>query len=220
MRARALGRRLVPVVILSLVAASCAGADASEDTQTTTTDTAPPTTTTTSAPETTTTPPETMDHDMEEAGDVDHEALAAANLGTAAFQDEEQAEAAGYVSTMESLGCFENPGVGGMGLHHLREDLLDATLDPAEPEALVYELDHTGEIVELVAHEYLVPLEAWTDDAPPSLFGIEFHEHPVLPFWILHTWIWKENPAGTFSDWNPKVRMCPEGVPIFGVDLP
>jgi hypothetical protein len=159
---------------------------------------------------------EAMGHDAE----ADTDALAQANLGAAAFQDLAMAEAAGYVSTMESLGCFENPEEGGMGLHYLLESALDDALDPGAPEALVYELDHDGNIVELVAHEYLVPLEAWTEDQPPSLFGIEFHQHAVLPFWILHTWIWKDNPAGMFEDWNPKVRMCPEGVPVFGVDLP
>lgn len=151
---------------------------------------------------------------------VDTEALAEANLAAAAFQDLEMAEAAGYVSTMETLGCFENPEVGGMGLHYLNESLMDDQVDATQPEALVYELDSQGEIVGLVGHEYIVPLEAWTAEEPPSLFGIDFHEHGTLPLWILHAWIWKDNPIGTFNDWNPKVRLCPEGAPIFGVDLP
>lgn len=205
------------IVALSMALAACAGADASEDATETTTTTAPATTTT-AAPDTTTTA-DTVDHeDMEVEFDV--EALTEANRGAAPFQDVELAEEAGYVSTLDSLGCFENAELGGMGLHYLNESLLDDTLEPGAPEALVYELDHEGEIVSLVAHEYLVPLEAWTADDPPSLFGIEFHEHPSLPFWILHTWIWKDNPAGMFNDWNPKVRMCPEGAPVFGVDLP
>ena len=62
--------------------------------------------------------------------------------------------------------------------------------------------------------------EAWTADEPPSLFGVDFHQHAVLPLWVLHAWLWKDNPAGMFVDYNPKVRTCPEGVPIFGVDLP
>jgi hypothetical protein len=36
----------------------------------------------------------------------------------------------------------------------------------------------------------------------------------------MHAWIWKDNPSGMFVDFNPKVRLCPEGVPVFGVDLP
>lgn len=54
----------------------------------------------------------------------------------------------------------------------------------------------------------------------PRLFGRSFHRHPVLPLWVVHTWFWKDNPAGVFTDWNPAVRPCPTGVPIFGVDLP
>jgi hypothetical protein len=71
-----------------------------------------------------------------------------------------------------------------------------------------------------VAHEYIVPIEAWTSEEPPNLFGLDFHQHGTLPLWILHAWIWKDNPSGVFTDYNPKVRLCPEGVPIFGVDLP
>lgn len=145
---------------------------------------------------------------------------AAATLATAAFQDVEAAEAAGYASTIDTLGCFENREVGGMGLHYLNESLMDDQMDVAAPEALVYELDANGEIVGLVAHEYIVPIEAWTADDPPSLFGLDYHQHSVLPLWILHTWFWKDNPLGVFNDYNPTVRMCPDRVPLFGVDLP
>jgi hypothetical protein len=206
------------VALLSLVVAACAGAAATEEDTTTTSEVV----TTTAAPATTTTT-EAMDDQGNHGGDdgdADPAEIIAANLATAGFQDVAVAEAAGYGNTMEALGCFENPEVGGMGLHFLREDLMDDVVDVTEPEALVYELDVDGEIVALVAHEYIVPVEAWTDEGAPSLFGREFHQHPVLPLWVLHAWIWKDNPAGMFEDWNPKVRMCPEGVPIFGVDLP
>jgi hypothetical protein len=82
--------------------------------------------------------------------------LAAANLAGAAFQDVPAAEAAGYATTMDALGCFEDAERGGMGLQYLNDALMDAALDIAAPEALVYELDHTGEITSLVAHEYIV----------------------------------------------------------------
>jgi len=154
-------------------------------------------------------------HDTGAAAD-----LAAANLATAAFQDVEAAKEAGYASTLNDLGCFEAAEQGGMGLHFLNESLMDATADPTAPEALVYELDRDGNITGLVAHEYIVPIDAWTEEYPPSLFGQDFHQHSVLPLWILHTWIWKDNPAGVFQDYNPRVRPCPDGVPIFGEDLP
>jgi hypothetical protein len=46
---------------------------------------------------------------------------------------------------------------------------------------------------------------------PPELYGQLFHyfESPnrfgLKPFYTLHVWAWKENPAGTFSNWNPNV---------------
>lgn len=144
----------------------------------------------------------------------------AAQLTTAGFQDVKTAEAAGYASSLDTLGCFQDETLGGMGVHYIDQSLMDATVSINEPEALVYELDADGEITGLVAHEYIVPVEAWTSTTPPSLFGVSFHRHPSLPLWVLHAWLWKENPSGIFDDWNPAVRQCPSGVPIFGVDLP
>ncbi|MGD9996465.1 MAG: hypothetical protein AB7L17_13840 [Ilumatobacteraceae bacterium] len=159
-------------------------------------------------------------HDHGAIKDMKAEDRAAAMLATAGFQDVSTAEQAGYDSSLETLGCFQDPAKGGMGLHYIRQDLMDATLDPAEPEALVYELGLDGTPIGLVAHEYIVPVDAWTSRRPPKLFGVELHRHPTLPLWVLHTWLWKDNPNGVFADWNPAVRQCPAGVPIFGVDLP
>ncbi|HEU4895645.1 MAG TPA: hypothetical protein VFT85_07385 [Acidimicrobiia bacterium] len=203
------------MVILALMVTACAGGAGGQEVTSTT---AP--VSTTAQPATTSSAP-AMDDSGDHGGyEADPAEIAKANLATAGFQDVVVAEAAGYGNTMDALGCFENPEAGGMGLHYLKEDLMDDVVDISQPEALVYELDADGEIVDLVAHEYIVPVEAWTSDEAPSLFGLDFHQHPVLPLWVLHAWIWKDNPAGMFEDWNPKVRMCPEGVPIFGVDLP
>lgn len=148
------------------------------------------------------------------------EDLALANLATAAFQDVEEAEAAGWASTLGpgegSLGCFEDPDRGGMGVHYLKGALLDDELDVATPEALVYELDHQGAVAGLVGLEYIVPVDAWTQDEPPMLFGRHLHRHPTLPLWVLHAWVWKDNPSGVFEDFNPRVRLCPDGVPVYG----
>jgi hypothetical protein len=151
---------------------------------------------------------------------MDDEDRATAVLATAAFQDVEAAEAEGYASSIGTLGCFQSPELGGMGVHYIDETLLDDQVSITEPEALVYELDGAGAIAGLVAHEYIVPVDAWTSAQPPSLFGVDFHRHPTLPLWVLHTWLWKDNPLGVFEDWNAAVRLCPEGVPVFGVDLP
>jgi hypothetical protein len=205
-------RTVGTMVVIAVIVTACAGGETSQEGTTTIEPI-----TTTSEPTTTTSAPAMDDHGGVEADPAE---IAAANLATAGFQDVAVAESAGYGNTMDALGCFENPEAGGMGLHYLREDLMDEVVDITEPEALVYELDADGEIVELVAHEYIVPVEAWTYDEAPNLFGLDFHQHPVLPLWVLHAWIWKDNPAGMFEDWNPKVRMCPDGLPIFGVDLP
>jgi hypothetical protein len=155
-----------------------------------------------------------MDHPIRTADRV------AAQLANAGFQDVETAEAAGYASSLDSLGCFQDPQLGGMGVHYINQSLMDADVDITKPEALVYELDAKGNITGLVAHEYIVPIAAWTSKRPPRLFGVDFHKHPTLPLWVLHAWLWKDNPAGIFQDWNPAVRQCPAGVPIFGKDLP
>jgi hypothetical protein len=141
----------------------------------------------------------------------------AALRAAAAYQDVAIAEAAGYASTLDTLGCFEDPQ-GGMGLHYVNGGLLDDELDVRTPEALVYELRADGSIAGLVAHEYIVPVEAWSSNRPPRVAGIPLHRHPSLPLWVLHTWIWRDNAWGELADWNPAVRPCPDGVPVFGQD--
>lgn len=164
-------------------------------------------------------------HDVEAVHD-DHDTAisrrdrARAQLATAAYQDVEIAEADGWRSSLETLGCFQDPQRGGMGVHYLNEALLDDTVDRTRPEALVYELDADGEVTGLVAHEYIVPVEAWTRPSPPRLFGTAFHRHPTLPLYVLHAWLWKDNARGDLDDWNPAVRQCPPGVLVFGSDLP
>jgi hypothetical protein len=47
------------------------------------------------------------------------------------------------------------------------------------------------------------------------LFGHEFNftdapnRYGLPPFYSLHAWVWKDNPAGTFEMWNPGVH-CDE----------
>ncbi len=153
---------------------------------------------------------------MSHEGEVDQAALLQAYLGGAKFQDLATAEAEGYASTMDDLGCFEDASRGGMGLHYLNNALMDAELDPASPEALVYELDADGNVAGLVAHEYIVPVDAWDSADPPTVLGLPLHKHPVLPLWVLHAWLWKDNPSGMYEDYNPTVRLCPAGVKVFG----
>ena len=100
-----------------------------------------------------------------------------------------------------------------MGVHFVNGTLVgDPELDVARPELLVYEPLPNGRF-KLVAADYLVLSAAWNakNPGPPQLMGQLFHlfESPNrfgLPeFYTLHVWAWKENPQGTFANWNPNV---------------
>ena len=130
--------------------------------------------------------------------------LERARQATAAYHDQGKATDAGY---QKFLPCFDD-GVAGMGQHYVNFALMDATVDAAAPEALVYEVTPSGE--KLVAVEYLVPYTAWASNLPaPSLFGKAFGRHDDLGLWALHAWLWKPNPDGMHADFNPSVAMCP-----------
>lgn len=101
--------------------------------------------------------------------------------------------------------CFDSPD-GGMGVHYVRN--IDGIVDANDPEAMVYEIKRDGRL-KLVAVEYIIPETEVDPDNPPVLFGHEFHPHSFLPVYILHVWVWKTNPSGTFADFNPDVRPCP-----------
>lgn len=140
--------------------------------------------------------------------------LGPARQATAAFHSIKAAEAAGYTLELADVygeTCIANladPTVGAMGVHLVNPALLDDTLDPAQPEVLVYEHRRNG-TMKLVAVEYV----AFKGDVPdqPSLFGVAFDSNSGarygLPgFWALHAWIWKPNPSGMFAMWNPSVN--------------
>lgn len=134
---------------------------------------------------------------------------------TEPFQDVEAATSAGYAQ----MSCVSGPEFGAMGVHYIDVDLVgDGTLDPAQPEALIYE--PTGDGMSLLGVEYIVVAEAWHEmnEAPPVLMGQHFHyvgspnRYGLPPFYELHVWAWKQNPNGTFADWNPTVT-CDEFAP-------
>jgi hypothetical protein len=144
-----------------------------------------------------------------------------AKSATASFHNTDVARHAGYTNTVaDTTGnvCIAEPGVGGMGVHLLNPKLLDATVDPKHPEALVYRPQKNGAL-KLAALEYIVFKQAWQDAhganaQAPSLFGRPFLLTPapnrfgIPDFYALHAWVWKNNPSGTFQPWNPKVK-CP-----------
>lgn len=132
---------------------------------------------------------------------------------TARFHRVAEAREAGY----HPVGpCTDEPGTGGMGYHYGSDELLaDPELDPREPEILLYE--RRGDRLRLVAVEWLsvdADQDLSTDDDRPSLFGQPFdgpmlgHEPGMPIHYDLHAWVWKQNPAGTFAQYNPRVS-CP-----------
>ena len=140
--------------------------------------------------------------------------LGKVRAATAKFQDPKGAEAAGY-SLVDGLDyCFNNPGVGGMGLHYIQTASLDTSLDMLKPEAMVYHGDGSGGL-KLGAVEYIVPAEPWdaAHTAPPTVLGRSLHLNPALGVYVLHVWLWRENPAGIFEDWNPKITCAGIGGP-------
>jgi hypothetical protein len=150
------------------------------------------------------------------AGSDGNADVRAARAATTAYHDAAAAQAAGWSFRLPELSgetCIVQPGEGAMGVHLVNTGLLDATLDPAAPEALVYEPGR-GEKLKLVALEYVVFEQAWRDaghTSPPTLFGRTFDFTPApnrygLPaFYALHAWLWRGNPSGQFNAWNPKI---------------
>src|SRR6267143_1688660 len=103
--------------------------------------------------------------------------LTTARAATAGFHQLEAANAAGYkilVRDLAGITCITSPGVGVMGIHYVNGLALgDAVLDPANPEALVYQPIGNGKL-RLVAAEYIVFQGAWWtagNSSAPTLFG-------------------------------------------------
>ena len=140
--------------------------------------------------------------------------LAAARAETARYHELSVAEAAGYGEFRDASGiaCIDNPPLGAMGIHYVNGSYVgDTTLEPAKPEALVYEPQQNGRL-KLVALEYIVFQVPWdaSHSSRPSLFGHEFglvsapNRFGIPAFYELHAWVWKPNPSGMFFEWNPR----------------
>lgn len=134
--------------------------------------------------------------------------LAKVRDATAQFHRPEAANAAQY-DLVEGLDyCFNAPGIGGMGFHYINTLILDTKVELLHPEAMVYIPSPNG--LQLGAVEYIVPADLWDAEHSelPMLFGQHFHLNEQLGVYVLHAWIWKNNPSGIFEDWNPRVS-CP-----------
>jgi hypothetical protein len=121
---------------------------------------------------------------------------------------------------------------GAMGIHFVRPDLLGITAPPNprvngtgthtnfnRPSILIYEPQADGSL-ELVAVENLVFVEAWEaagHTERPSYRGVPYdlmrddpatkidEAHMFEPHYDRHVWLYRENPRGVFSPFNPDV---------------
>jgi hypothetical protein len=131
---------------------------------------------------------------------------------TRAFRDPDAA------TDYMSLGaCVSGPQEGAMGIHYANGALIgDGELDASKPELLIYEQQRDGRL-RLVGVEFLVLAAQWNDPSTghppgaPVLAGQLFNyvgapnRYGLDAFYELHVWAWRDNPNGTFADFNPAV---------------
>jgi hypothetical protein len=140
-----------------------------------------------------------------------------ARKATAKYDSLSTAKHHGYrvLKDKNGITCIsmdDMPGMGAMGVHYVQgANVADGKIKAADPEALVYAPTAKG--LKLAALEYVVLKSAWDarHRTAPALFGHTFNFTPAgnrygLPaFYSLHAWLWKDNPSGEFSMWNPSV---------------
>ncbi len=153
------------------------------------------------------------------------------------YQDVKAAVADGYIEdpsgmceTAEMMG--KAAGLGAMGVHYFRPDLLGITAPPNprvdgngiytdfhQPAVLLYEPQQDGSM-KLVGAENLVFEKAWKAAGhaqPPSFHGVPFDHmvddpatkvdeaHGFMPHYDRHVWLIRDNPNGVFAQYNPNV---------------
>jgi hypothetical protein len=99
-----------------------------------------------------------------------------------------------------------------MGIHYVNGEFVrDGEINAQKPEALIYE--PVGDKRRLVGVEFIVDATTWLKShaAPPMLEGQAFHlvnapnRYAIPAFFELHVWAWRENPQGSYVDWNNNV---------------
>jgi hypothetical protein len=111
------------------------------------------------------------------------------------------------------FGCVSGGDFGAMGMHYVNLSLVgDGEVDVTQPEIILFEPTPSGGI-RITGADFLVIAADWDarHQGPPQLMGQLFHyfDSPnrfgLPPFYTLHVWAWKDNPNGTFGNWNPDV---------------
>lgn len=127
------------------------------------------------------------------------------------------------------------PADGAMGVHYFRPDVLGITGPPSPrvsgtgthtdfrtPAILLYEPQADGSMA-LVGVENLVFARSWQERgqaAPPTFHGVPYdtmiddpatptdEAHMFEPHFDRHVWIYRENPNGVFTPFNPAVTCA------------
>lgn len=133
-------------------------------------------------------------------------ALATLRRATARYHDLTAATDDGFVFLH---GCESRPDEGPVGAVYVHPGRLDGVIDPALPEALIYEPGENGS-ARLVGVELAVPYVAWTNAQPPEFLGASFQPEDEFGVWGLHVWLWRHNPEGLFAESNPNVSCATE----------
>ncbi len=141
---------------------------------------------------------------------TDGKQLADLRQVTERYKSLDVAKLAGYATQITP--CWAHHSAGAMGYHYGNTNIFDANVDLLQPEVVIYEPQKNGNM-NLVGLEYIVPLDAWSaaqhnlndPNDVPQLLGQKFTRHSFLPIFKLHIWLWRNNPSGTYADWNPKV---------------
>jgi hypothetical protein len=122
-------------------------------------------------------------------------------------------KATGYTPV---LGCVSGSDHGAMGIHYVNLNLLNGPIDPAHPQALIYEPQSNGEL-KLVGVEFIILATALPANSAPQVEGhlMNYVDYPnryglPSPFFELHVWAWRDNPQGPFVDWNNHITCAHE----------
>ncbi|MGH8224423.1 MAG: hypothetical protein ACREQZ_15760 [Woeseiaceae bacterium] len=132
---------------------------------------------------------------------------------TARFRDINVATAEGYAAGP----CVSGPNRGAMGVHLINTSLLTKEVDAETPEALIYEPSPDGRM-RLVGVEIITLAADWVNEVP-VLDGHLLHyvgapnRYGIPAFYEIHVWAWRNNPDGTFADWNPRVSCAGQPLP-------
>jgi hypothetical protein len=133
---------------------------------------------------------------------------------TKQYLDINNAITAGYAPF---LGCVSGSDHGAMGVHYVNGSLLNGTVNATQPQALIYEPSSNGQM-KLVGVEYIADATTWlqNNSGPPVLDGQVFlfvaspNRYDIPSFFELHVWAWRDNPQGSFVDWNDHVSCAHE----------